>query len=57
MGKTKAAEVEEFRLEVQKYLKTGKSDMLTAGEKEKLDKVRPKPATGILARIGQFFRN
>lgn len=56
-AKSEAAEMEEFRLEVQNYIRTGQSDVLTLKEKTKLDSVRPKPSTGILASISQFFRS
>lgn len=47
---------EVFREEVQKYLQTGQSDILTSKEKESLDKVRPKANIGIFDKLFKFFQ-
>lgn len=55
--KTKAQEIAEFRAEVQNYIKTGASDILTAKEKANLDKVRgPVAGPGILDSIVSYFK-
>ena len=64
----KQAEEDLFRANVQQYLKTGKSNVLTDKEKAKLDAVRPKlqqeinsvlgyQRPGILASIKNYFRS
>jgi hypothetical protein len=40
--KSKSVEIEEFRMEVQNYIRTGQSALLTDKEKANLDKLRPK---------------
>ena len=55
--KSKAVEIEEFRAEVQNYLKTGKSDVLSIKEKAQSDALRPKQSAGLLSSIGKFFKN
>ena len=54
---TRAKELtaEVFRSEVQQYLQTGKSDILTDKEKVSLDKVRVTQNSGILTNLLKFF--
>ncbi len=44
----------EFKAEVQKYLETGKSDVLTEVEKIKLDAARPAP--GVWQRLKNWLK-
>jgi hypothetical protein len=53
---SKAVEIEEFRAEVQNYIKTGKSEVLTAKEKAMLDKTRPVKTAGFWSPVVEYFK-
>jgi hypothetical protein len=53
---TKNFEIEEFKTEVQNYIKTGKSTVLTAKEKANLDKIRPVSSPNLWDKFVEFLK-